>query len=149
MIPIPEGPTPDEAAGILIAGSTALLMLTRQANLSAGESILIGGAGGGVGTYAIQIAKSLGAGTVVGAASTTAKRDAALAAGADHVVDPTARGWEQQARAHAGGDGVDVVLSGQVKVQVGETLPLAHAAEAHRRVEARATTGKVILKPWA
>ena len=229
VIPIPDGLGYDEAAGIVIAGTTAMLVLTHQARLAAGESVLVGGAGGGVGTYAIQIARSLGAGVVIGAASTADKRAAALAAGADHVVDPTTSGWEREAREYAGGNGVDVVLemsggstfaaglsilapfgrfvvygiasgepgifteeaqhqffynpslnqsmhvfniglyfglrpaiaveamtnlvgliaSGQITVQVGETLPLAEAAEAHRRIEARETTGKVILKPWA
>ncbi len=229
VVPIPGGLSADEAAGIVIAGMTAMLTLTHQANLAKGESVLIGGAGGGVGTYAIQIAKSLGAGVLIGTASTPKKREAAIAAGADHVVDPTAAGWEHEARSHAGGVGVDIVLemsggstfaeglsilapfgrfvvygiasgepgvfseeaqhqffynpsmnqsihvfniglyfgmrpmlaaeamtnliglvaSGQVKVHVGETLPLAKAAEAHRRIEARDSTGKLILKPWA
>lgn len=228
VIPIPDGVSTDDAAGIVIAGTTAMLTLTEQAHLVPGESVLIGGAGGGVGTAAIQIARSLGAGVVIGAASTSEKREAARAAGADHVVDPTKAGWHHRAREHAGGAGIDVVLemsggqafadglsvlapfgrfvvygiasgepgiftgeaqheflydpamnqsihafniglyfglrpktaaeamtrlvglvaSGQVTVQVGETLPLADAATAHRRIEARQSTGKIILKPW-
>ncbi len=228
VIPIPDGLSVDEAAGIVIAGTTAMLVLTDKAGLAPGESVLVGGAGGGVGTIAIQIAKALGAGTVIGAASSEAKRKAALAAGADAVVDPTQPGWEQGANEAAGGNGIDVVLemtggdtfaeglsvlapfgrfvvygiasgvpgvfdekaqhrffytpslnqsmhvfniglyfglepalaveamtnligmvaSGQVEMQIGEVLPLDQAAEAHRRIEARETTGKVILKPW-
>ena len=43
---------------------------------------------------------------------------------------------------------IEFVVSGRVKVQVGHVLPLSQAAEAHRMLEERRTTGKIILKPW-
>jgi NADPH2:quinone reductase len=46
------------------------------------------------------------------------------------------------------GELIGHVASGAVKVQIGEIIPLADAARAHRMLEARATTGKVVLKPW-
>lgn len=45
-------------------------------------------------------------------------------------------------------DLISYAASGQVKVAIGQTLPLAHAAEAHRLLEARQSVGKLILKPW-
>jgi len=46
------------------------------------------------------------------------------------------------------GELVGFVASGQVKIQVGKVLPLSQAAEAHRLLEGRQTTGKVVLQPW-
>ena len=53
-----------------MAGATAIITLTEVAHLAAGESVLVQGAGGGVGLYAVQIAKIRGA-TVIGAAGTS------------------------------------------------------------------------------
>lgn len=46
------------------------------------------------------------------------------------------------------GELIGFVASGQVKIQVGTVLPLSQAAEAHRLLEGRQTTGKVVLQPW-
>ena len=229
VIPIPPGLSADAASGLVIAGSTAVLILKEAARLQAGESVLVQGAAGGVGSYAVQIAKLLGAGTVIGAIGSSEKREAVLARGADHAVDYTRVGWPDHVRELTGGQGADVVLemaggdsfeqslsclapfgravvygsssgeplrmgpetidaffydpspnqsliafnlglwfgmrpeaavgalqtlvgyvaSGQVKVPVGHVLPLSQAAEAHRMLEERRTTGKIVLKPWA
>ena len=109
VIPIPDGLSPDEACGLVVAGGTAMLALTVTARLAAGESVLVEGAGGAVGSFAIQLAKHLGAGTVIGAAGSAERRQAALAAGADSVVDYTADGWVEEVRELTGG-GADVVL---------------------------------------
>lgn len=109
VVPRPDGVSADEAAAIMIAGGTAMLIVRHVGRLSAGESILVEGAGGGVGTYAIQIAKHLGAGLVIGAASSDERRAHAIAMGADHVVDSTAPDWSDEVRDLAG-PGVDVVL---------------------------------------
>lgn len=110
VIPLPEGITPDQACSLVVAGMTALQTLTDCAHLQQGETVLVQAAGGGVGTYAIQIAKHLGAGKVIAAASTEAKRKLALELGADHAIDYTAPGWENEVRELTGGKGVDVVL---------------------------------------
>ena len=47
------------------------------------------------------------------------------------------------------GELIGFVASGQVKIQVGKVLPLSQAAQAHRLLEGRQTTGKVVLQPWA
>ena len=109
VVPVPEGLSCDEACGLVIAGGTAMLALTVTARLSPGESVLVEGAGGAVGSFVLQLAKHLGAGTVIGAAGTAQRREAALAAGADAVVDYTADGWIEDVRELTGG-GADVVL---------------------------------------
>ena len=74
-----------------------------------GESVLVLGAGGGVGLAAIGVARALGC-RVLGVASSEEKRAAARAAGAEAVLDPAAEPVKDAARAWAGGTGVDVVV---------------------------------------
>jgi NADPH:quinone reductase-like Zn-dependent oxidoreductase len=108
VIPTPPTLSSDEAASIVVAGAAAVLMLTEAAAIKPGETVLVQGAGGGVGGYAVQVAKLLGA-AVIATASTPGRREAALAAGADHVVDPTVDDWTDGVRAIAEA-GVDAVL---------------------------------------
>jgi NADPH2:quinone reductase len=65
---------------------TAHVALTRRGRLAPGESVLVHGAAGGIGTASIQIAKAFGSGAVIAVVSSEAKAAAARAAGADHVV---------------------------------------------------------------
>lgn len=229
VIPIPPGIGEEDASTLIVAGCTAMLTLRQAAGLQPGEAVLIHGAAGGVGSFAIQLAKVLGAGRVIAAASTPQRREHALALGADAAVDPGTAGWTAEVRELTGGRGPDVALemtggdvfaqtlsclapfgrmvvsglaggrppafdaatlepffydpapnqslvafnlglwfglrghvaqaalgelmghvaSGAVKVPVGTILPLADAVEAHRMLEERRVTGKIVLKPWA
>jgi NADPH:quinone reductase-like Zn-dependent oxidoreductase len=81
----PENMTFEEAAGIPIAAITALQGLRDQGQVGPGKKVLINGASGGVGTYAVQIAKALGA-EVTGVCSTR-NVEMVRSLGADHVVD--------------------------------------------------------------
>jgi NADPH:quinone reductase-like Zn-dependent oxidoreductase len=83
----PETLTFEQAASVPIAGGTALHALVTYGGLEAGEHVLIVGAGGGVGSFAVQLAKALGA-EVTGVCSGS-KIDFVRALGADHVVDYT------------------------------------------------------------
>lgn len=105
---LPEGSDLHAAAALPITGATALYALRDRGRLQPGETVLVLGAGGGVGAAAVQVAKALGA-RVVAAAGSAAKRQAALDAGADHAVDSTRPDWRAAVQAAAPG-GVDVVL---------------------------------------
>jgi NADPH:quinone reductase-like Zn-dependent oxidoreductase len=83
----PANLTFDQAAVVAISGLTALQGLCDVGRLQAGQHVLIIGASGGVGTYAVQIAKASGA-QVTGVCS-TAKLDLVRSLGADHVIDYT------------------------------------------------------------
>jgi len=109
-IPIPLGVSPDVAASLPVAGTTAMLILHEVAKLQPGETVLIQGAAGGVGNYALQIAKLMGAGLIIGATSSTAKAQAIRDLGADHVVDYTQAEWPDRIRELTAGRGVDVIL---------------------------------------
>ncbi|WP_433061187.1 NAD(P)-dependent alcohol dehydrogenase [Dactylosporangium sp. CS-033363] len=98
----PAGLTFEQAAAVPLAGTTALLALRDFAKLRPGETILINGASGGVGTFAVQVAKAFGA-TVTGVCST---RNLGLVTelGADDVIDYKRDNFTQA------GERYDVVL---------------------------------------
>jgi NADPH:quinone reductase-like Zn-dependent oxidoreductase len=77
----------EEAAAVPIAALTALQALRNHGKVQTGQQLLINGASGGVGTYAVQLAKSFGA--EVTAVCSTRNVDLARSLGADHVVDYT------------------------------------------------------------
>lgn len=83
----PSNLTYEETAALPLAAITALQGLRNKGKISAGQEVLINGASGGVGSYAIQIAKSFGAN--VTAVCSTGKVDNALTQGADRVIDYT------------------------------------------------------------
>jgi NADPH:quinone reductase-like Zn-dependent oxidoreductase len=83
----PANLTFDQAAVVAISGLTALQSVVDVGRVQAGQQVLIVGASGGVGTYAVQIAKASGA-QVTGVCS-TAKLDLVRSLGADHVIDYT------------------------------------------------------------
>src|SRR5437773_3573925 len=82
----PANVTFEQAGSVAWAGFTALQGL-RQANIQPGQKVLINGATGGVGTFAVQIAKSFGAD--VTAVCSTGKVDLVRSIGADHIIDYT------------------------------------------------------------
>lgn len=87
LVKKPAGVSFEQAASSPIAGLTALQGLRDKAQLQPGERVLINGAAGGVGTFAVQIAKSMGA-KVTGVCSTR-NVETVRALGADHVIDYT------------------------------------------------------------
>lgn len=87
LAPAPSRLSFTEAAAVPIAGATALLGLRDQAKLQPGERVLIVGAAGGVGTFAVQIAKSMGAEVTAVCSQESAELVRSLGAG--HVIDYT------------------------------------------------------------
>lgn len=85
VVPVPDGVSLGDAAAVPTAGLTALQALRDDGCVDAGQSVLVHGASGGVGSFAVQIAKWMGA-TVTGVCS-TGKVETVRALGADHVVD--------------------------------------------------------------
>jgi NADPH:quinone reductase-like Zn-dependent oxidoreductase len=88
MVPIPANLTFEQAAAVPVAGQTALQGLRDRARIQAGQRVLINGAGGGVGTFAVQIAKAHGA--EVTAVTGPRSVEIVRSIGADRVIDYTA-----------------------------------------------------------
>lgn len=225
LLPVPPDVNPVEALSLIVQGLSAALILKGSARLQASESVLIEGAAGGVGVLAVQLAKIFGAGRVIGAASTQAKRELVANLGADATVDYTQPGWAADVKAKNGGRPVDVILEmtggavfeqsfdclapygrmvaygnasrqpmtlnvqrlfgqnqtvtgfflsgfiasqsrdrhafvsqllaelggyvsdGRLRLRLGGTYKLAQASDAHRAIEGRGTTGKIVLVP--
>ncbi|MET0819502.1 MAG: NADPH:quinone oxidoreductase family protein [Aeromicrobium sp.] len=83
---LPDAVTYEQGASIIFNYGTAYFALVERGGLQPGESVLVQGAAGGIGTAAIQVAKAFGAGRVVAVASTPEKGAVALEAGADEFV---------------------------------------------------------------
>jgi NADPH2:quinone reductase len=212
--PVPDAMTDADAAALLVAYQTGWLALVRRARLRAGETLLVHGGAGGVGTAAIQLGKALGA-RVIASASGAAKLDVCRGCGADDVFDYRERPIAETVAELTGGRGADVIYDGLGRDAARENLaalalrghwvsyghatgplepmslaeksgtlshpvlfhhtadflhqmaghvftalrdrvltpairhryPLAAAADAHRDLEARRTTGQIVLLP--
>jgi NADPH2:quinone reductase len=110
LVPVPDKVSDEAAAGLLLQGLTARSLLRVSARLEAGESVVVQGAAGGTGSLAVQLAKRLGAGRVIGLASSEEKRELARGLGADATVDSQAEDLEAAILEANDGEPVDVVL---------------------------------------
>jgi NADPH2:quinone reductase len=108
VMPAPRKLGFEAAAGICITYFTSMYALKQRAQLQAGETLLVLGAAGGVGTTAVELGKQMGA-VVIAAASSDAKLDLARRLGADHVINYTTQDLRERVKEITGGKGVDVV----------------------------------------
>src|SRR5271163_3690009 len=137
-LPFPENLSFVEAASIPLVFQTAWHMLLARAELQPGEDVLVLGAGSGVGSAAIQIAKFFGA-RVIATASSQEKLDKAVELGADFVINHKTQKIKDEVRRITGKRGVDVVFE-----HVGTATwddSIASLAYAGRLVTCGATTG--------
>ncbi len=105
---VPDNLDLDQAAALLQSYCTMWFAFTRRMQLKAGQTVLVLGAGGGIGLAAIDVAVALGA-TVIAAASSDDKLAAARVAGAAEVINYTTEDLKLRAKELSGG-GVDVVV---------------------------------------
>lgn len=108
LVEVPDGVALRDAVALLADGRTALALI-RQAQPSAGDTVLVEAAAGGVGTLLVQLARNAGA-RVVALAGQQRKLALARQLGADIAVDYSATDWPEQVRDAAGA--VDVVFDG-------------------------------------
>src|SRR3954467_999457 len=97
-----------QGAALVLNYHTAWFSLVTRGRLAEGETVLVHGAAGGVGTAALQVAKGLGARTI-GVVSSDEKERVAREAGADEVLRSDGP-WKDQAKEASGGGGVDVLI---------------------------------------
>ncbi len=98
-----------EAVSLLVNYNTMYFALARRAAMRPGDTVLVLGAAGGVGTAAIQVAKAMGARKVIGVVHREAAADFVSSVGADLVV-PLSSDWAAQVREDPRGRGVDIVV---------------------------------------
>lgn len=106
--PMPEALSFEQAAGVSITYFTSYYALKQRANLQPGETLLVLGAAGGVGTTAVELGKLMGA-KVIAAASSDEKLELCKQLGADEVINYSEVGLKEAIKELTGGKGVDVV----------------------------------------
>lgn len=107
LFALPDALSFDEGSALPMNYLTALFALEERAGLRAGETVLVHGAAGGVGTATLQVAKAMGARTIA-VCSTPEKQEFAKAAGADEAIG--IEGFKDAVKELTDGRGVDVVL---------------------------------------
>lgn len=110
-VKIPEGLAPKVAAASLLQGLTALTLVREAYHVNKGDWVLVHAAAGGTGLWLVQLLHSIGANTI-GTASTQAKVDLALKAGATHVINYSHEDVKQKVSELTGGKGVAAVFDG-------------------------------------
>lgn len=140
---LPSNISFEQGAGIGVPYSTAYQALFHRAKAVAGETVLIHGASGGVGTAAVQLARAAGM-TVIATGGTDEGRRHAIEQGAHHVVDHKDPKHAEQIMGITGGRGVDVILEMLANVNLGNDLPMLAK---NGRVVIIGSRGKVEIDP--
>jgi NADPH2:quinone reductase len=140
---LPANITFAQGAGIWVPYGTAYHALHQRTKARAGETLLIHGASGGVGTAAIQIARAIGL-TVLGTAGSEKGLDLVKREGAHHVFDHTKPDYREQILKTTGGVGVNLILEMLANVNLGHDLKLLAS---HGRVVVIGSRGDVTISP--
>lgn len=141
--PLPEKLTFSQGAGVNVPYATAYRALFQRAHALAGETVLVHGATGGVGTAAVQIARAAGM-KVIGTGGSPKGRELVLKQGAVQVFDHTTPDYLNQILAFTGSRGVDLILEMLANVNLGKDLEiLAHGG----RVMVIGSRGRVEINP--
>jgi NADPH:quinone reductase len=109
LLPIPECFSFSEAAAFVVAVSTATNALLQRAQLREGETVLVHGAGGGVGLAAVEVAKLLGA-KVIATASSPEKLALAEKKGSDFGINYSRENFKERVMQITNGEGADVIV---------------------------------------
>ncbi|HEV3319799.1 MAG TPA: zinc-binding dehydrogenase [Solirubrobacteraceae bacterium] len=107
---IPDGVDDGTALALIVQGTTAWHLYRTAGRVAEGESVVVHSAAGGVGSLAVQLGHALGAGRVIGTASSEERRALAVSLGADVAVDPAPQGLSERLMQANGGEPVDVVF---------------------------------------
>lgn len=110
VFPIPDTLAYAEATALFVQGLTAYGLLRYAGRLEAGETVLVHTAAGGVGSLAVQLARLLGAGRVIGTASAPEKLALIRQLGADAAINYGAPDWAEQVLAATQGQGAHIIL---------------------------------------
>jgi NADPH:quinone reductase len=140
---LPEKISFVQGAGLWVPYGTAYTALHHHAHARAGETLLIHGASGGVGTAAVQFARAQGL-TVIGTAGTQRGLELVKKEGAHHVFDHTKAGYAEEIQKVTGGKGVDVILEMLANVNLATDLKLLAL---HGRVIVIGNRGEITINP--
>jgi NADPH2:quinone reductase len=140
---LPENISFEQGAGIGVPYSTAYHALFHRAKAVAGETVLIHGASGGVGTAAVQLARAAGL-TVIATGGTDEGRKHIMEQGAHYAVDHKDPKHAEQILGITGGQGVDVIIEMLANVNLGNDLPMLAK---NGRVVVIGSRGKVEIDP--
>jgi NADPH:quinone reductase len=121
--PLPDDVAFAQGAGIWVPYGTAYHALFHSAQAHAGESVLIHGASGGVGTAAVQMARAIGL-TIFGTAGTEPGLELIKREGASHAFNHTKAGYEDEILKATDGKGVDIILEMLANVNLAKDLKL-------------------------
>ncbi|MFG1424162.1 NAD(P)H-quinone oxidoreductase [Roseixanthobacter liquoris] len=130
-LPVPEGLSMVEAAAIPETFFTVWSNVFDRAGLKRGETLLVHGGTGGIGTTAIQLGKAFGA-TVITTAGSAEKCTACLKLGADHAIDYKTQDFVAEVKSVTGGKGANVILD------------VVGGAYIQRNYEAAAVEGRIV-----
>ncbi len=140
---LPEKVSFAQGAGLWVPYGTAFTALHHHAHARAGETLLVHGASGGVGTAAVQLARAQGL-TVIGTAGTQRGLELIKAEGAHHAFDHTKTGYADEIQKATGNKGVNVVLEMLANVNLATDMKLLAQ---HGRVIVIGNRGEITINP--